>query len=231
VPSSSPSGRRRRRHRLPEAIGFRPDAVIFDMDGVLADTEPLNQRALEAVLGLRGARLSAEELAALIGLSNDATWRGIVDRFALAETPRALEDEYVRALAPIVASDAVPGPGVSELVGALAADGIGLAIASSSPRAAVDAVLAALELDEAFAVVVSDELVARGKPAPDIFLLAARELGVDPGRCVVIEDSLHGLEAARAAGMTSIGVRTRYNAAWTLDAQLVVDSLEELLSI
>ena len=232
MPSSSHSVTGRRGvagHRLVEAVGFHPDAVVFDMDGVLSDTEPLNQRALEAVLAPRGAQVDATVYASLVGLSNEATWIAIADRFGFADAPSVLADDYVRALLPIVAVEAVPGPGVVALVDALVADGIGVAVASASPLAAVDAVLGAIGLARAFASVIADERVTRGKPAPDVFLLAARELGADPARCVVIEDSLNGLQAARAAGMTSIAVRTRYNAGLTLDARLVLDSLAELL--
>jgi HAD superfamily hydrolase (TIGR01509 family) len=217
------------RERLVELLGFDPEAVIFDMDGVLADTEPVNQRALTAVLANRGAELRAEEYGHLIGLSNQASWDWLIARFALETTAATLADEYVRDLVPRVRKDVDAGPGVLELVSGLRANGISLGLASASPRGAVDAVLAKLGLNDAFSVVVCDSDVKAGKPAPDLFLLAAARLGADPANCLVIEDSLHGIEAARAAGIPAVALRTRYTADSVLDARIVVDSLECLL--
>jgi len=89
--------------------------------------------------------------------------------------------------------------------------GYPLALASSSPRAVVDAMLEELGLSRSFDAVIAGNDAARGKPAPDIFLLAARRLGVDPAKCLVFEDTLHGVAAARAAGMVPVAVRTREN--------------------
>ena len=116
-----------------------------------------------------------------------------------------------------------------ELVDSLRAAGVRLAVASSSPRAAIDALLVAIGLASAFDAVVSGEEVAEGKPAPDIFRLAAERLDVATEECVVIEDSPHGLDGARRAGMRTIAVRTRYTAGQVLWADAVVDSLEELV--
>ncbi|HEX6140267.1 MAG TPA: HAD family phosphatase [Candidatus Limnocylindria bacterium] len=206
-----------------------PGAVIFDMDGVLADTEPMNQRAQDEVLARHGVSLTDAEYATLIGLSNGATWRWLIDRFGLSGTPAALAAEYVAALRPAISEGLHPAAGVVELIAQLTDAGTRLGLASSSPRGAVDAVTEALGLSGAFGAVVCDEDVTNGKPAPDLFLLAAARLSVAPERCVVIEDSLHGLEAAAAAGMTAIGLRTRYNRAARLKAPHVVESLAELI--
>lgn len=214
---------------LHRRLGFAPEAVIFDMDGVLADTEPMNQRAQDEVLARHGVSLTDAEYAALIGLSNAATWRWLIDRFDLPGTGAALAAEYVAALRPAIAGGLHPAAGVVELIGQLSAAGTHLGLASSSPRGAVDAVTDALGLGGAFEVVVCDQDVAHGKPAPDLFLLAAQRLRVAPARCVVIEDSLHGIEAAAAAGMTAIALRTRYNGGARLEAPHVVDSLTELV--
>jgi len=214
---------------LEPRLGFVPEAVIFDMDGVLVDTEPINQRAQDAVLARHGVSLSDGEYARLIGLSNGATWRWLIERFGLPETPAEMAADYVAELRPMIERGLVPAAGVVELIGQLTRAGIPLGLASSSPRGAVDAVMAALGLGGAFRVMVCDEDVAHGKPAPDLFLLAARRLGAALERCVVIEDSLHGIEAAAVAGMTAIGLRTRYNRDARLDAPHVVDSLAELI--
>lgn len=212
---------------LDTVVGFRPVAVIFDMDGVLADTEPRNEQALTTVLARRGARMTEDEYRGLVGQSNETSWAWMIRRFGLTDAPADLQDEYVREVLPLL-STVPPSPGVGALVGELRAAGIRLAVASSSPRPAVETVLEALGLAIAFDVVVSGEEVAAGKPAPDIFRLAAKRLDVAPSRCLVIEDSPHGLEAARRAGMSTIALRTRYTSGQALRANIVIDSLEEL---
>ncbi|MEO8470271.1 MAG: HAD family phosphatase [Chloroflexota bacterium] len=212
---------------MEHVVGFRPAAVIFDMDGVLADTEPSNEKAIAVVLSGRGGVLSDREYGALVGQSNDESWAWLIDRFGLTDEVAQLQSEYVRAVLPLLGTTR-PGPGVMPLVEGLRAAGTRLALASSSPRAAIEAVLGALGLSEAFEAVVSGEDVAAGKPAPDIFLRAAAELQVSPRQCVVIEDSPHGLEGARRAGMHTIALRTRYTAGMELLADIVIDSLETL---
>ncbi len=218
------------RHSLEHVVGFRPDAVIFDMDGVLADTEPSNEQAIAAVLNRRGAVLSDREYGALVGQSNDESWAWLIDRFGLTDETAQLQSEYLRAVLPLLGTIR-PGPGAIPLVEGLRAAGVRLAVASSSPRAAVETVLGALGLSEAFEAVVSGEDVPAGKPAPDIFLRAAAELRASPGRCVVIEDSPHGLDGARRAGMRTIALRTRYTAGMELLADVVIESLEALAAV
>ena len=213
---------------LEAVVGFRPAAVIFDMDGVLADTEPRNEQAMATVLARRDAQLTDDEYAGLVGRSNDATWAWIIGYFGLSDAAAALQEEYVHAVLPLLAT-IDPSPGAVELVDSLRAAGVRLAVASSSPRAAIDALLVAIGLASAFDAVVSGEEVAEGKPAPDIFRLAAERLDVATEECVVIEDSPHGLDGARRAGMRTIAVRTRYTAGQVLWADAVVDSLEELV--
>jgi len=213
---------------LARRLGFVPEAVIFDMDGVLVDTEPINQRAQDQVLARHGVVLGDLEYANFVGLSSRAIWDSLIERFGLPSGPAAMAAQYLAELRPLIDAGLHPADGVVELIGQLTRARVPLALASSSPRGAVDAVVAALGLGTAFEVVVCDEDVAHGKPAPDLFLLAARRLGAAPARCAVIEDSLHGLEAAGAAGMTAIGVRTRYNRDSLPGAPHVINSLAEL---
>ena len=215
--------------RVAACIGFAPAAVIFDMDGVLADTEPINRHAHDLLLARRGLEMTDDDFEHLIGFSNDASWRWLIDRFDLGGTPETLTAEYVEQLLPLLVAGCRPAPGAVELVRSLADAGVPIAVASASARGAVDGVIAVLGLSDAFNVVVSDADVRVGKPAPDIFLLAATRLGVEPSRCVVIEDSVNGIAAATAAGMASIGLRTRYNAPTTLATPAVIDSLLELV--
>ena len=216
------------RARLASVLGFMPAAVIFDMDGVLAETEPINERASAAVLARRGASLTEVEYRALAGQSNDVSWAWIIDRCGLTDSAAILGQEYVRELIPLL-TELVPSPGVLEMVARLRASGVLLAVGSSSPRAAVDAVLDVLSLTHAFDAVVTGDDVAHGKPSPDIFRLASEQLGVGPGECLVIEDSPSGLDAAARAGMPAVAVETRYIPREALSANRVIDSLEWLL--
>ena len=224
---AGPGSPREGRLRLAEVLGFAPTAVIFDMDGVLADTEPFNERALGVVLARRGASLSRSEYRRLVGQSNEASWVWMIEHFRLTKSLVELGHEYERELLPQL-TEVVPSPGAIELIHDLRSSGIRLAVASSSPRVIVDTILERLGLTHAFDVVVTGREVAAGKPAPDIFRLAAQRLGVEPAACVVIEDSPHGLEGARRAGMRTIALKTAYQRRDSLRADLIVDSLEWL---
>ncbi|CAA9261567.1 MAG: hypothetical protein AVDCRST_MAG77-2703 [uncultured Chloroflexi bacterium] len=157
-------------------------------------------------------------------------WRELCGRFGLRRSPEACEARQGELFLQALPGHAQPAPGAVRLVGALRREGVRLGLASSSARPWIEGVLAVIGLGEAFEVVVSGDDVVRGKPDPEIFLLAAERLGVTPTACTVIEDSRHGVAAALAAGMAVVAVRTAYNAdeAFT-GTQRVVASLEELV--
>jgi len=181
----------------------RPAAVIFDLDGTLVDAEIWWNEIREAWAAEHRRDWTAADQAAVMG-ANSAGWGRIMrDRLDLdlpvpeivdAIVGRVVERYAVRG-APVI-------DGAEELVRRLAAEGMPLAVASSAHRAVIDAALGALGIDQLFQVVLTSDQVAHGKPAPDVYLLAARELGVDPVDCLVVEDSLNGVLAGRAAGMT-----------------------------
>jgi beta-phosphoglucomutase family hydrolase len=204
------------------------DAVIFDMDGVLVDSEPLHHDALNDVLAEYGHHYTEEQGKELMGTTFDDTWRIVTARLPGLPDVELLKAKYDRSVVALVLQKATPRPGVHSLLAALKAQGLRLALASSSKRAWIDATLSAIGVDGTFSPIISGDMVARGKPAPDIFLLAAQQLGVPPERCLVIEDSPKGIEAARAAGMPVVAVRTRYTQGMDLpDANIILDSLEE----
>ena len=208
-----------------------PTAVIFDMDGVLVDSEPFHEQVLCALLATEGHHLSSEEYATLIGTTMASTWDFLFERFALAGDRVEYIARYEQALVDhLTANHVEPEPGARELIARLRQERRRLAVASSSPDVVVRATLTALGLDGAFELHVAGDQVTRGKPDPEIYLAAAARLGVPPERCLAIEDSLHGIRAARRAGMAVVAVRTRYTAGRTLDATRVVDSLRELLA-
>jgi HAD superfamily hydrolase (TIGR01509 family) len=190
-------------------------AIIFDMDGVIVDSEPLHKEAFHDVLEELGygrdlARLGLD-FADYVGRSDFVLWQDFVVRhqpaIAMADLvalKRRRVVEMIRRLTPLFA-------GLVELVEALAPRGP-LAVASGSERAVIDAVLALDDLRRHFAVIVSASEVTHGKPAPDIFLLAAERLGVGSADCVVIEDSKPGVAAGLAAGMQVIAITNTHPA-------------------
>jgi HAD superfamily hydrolase (TIGR01509 family) len=182
-----------------------PDAVIFDLDGVLVDSERTWNGAKEALVRSAGGTWRDEAPHVMMGMSSVEWAAYLHDELRVPmdveainrEVVARMESEYRRAL-PLL-------PGASEAVRALA-ERWPLALASSSNRELIDLVLELSGFGACFAVTVSSEEVARGKPAPDVYLAAAAGLGVAPERCVAIEDSSNGLRSAAAAGMAVIAV-------------------------
>lgn len=204
-----------------------PAAVVFDMDGVLADTEPIQEEALAAFLQPHGRSLSRGDYAAMMGLDRRAFWTTVIGQYGLELSVEDCVRDYEAILLPrLVGLSAAPG--VVELVGALVAADVPLAVASSSLCPVVEMTLGAIGLREAFKVVVSGEEVSEGKPAPEIYLLAAQLLGVEATRCVAIEDSPNGVRAAIAAGMACLGIATSYSTPDQLRATRTVGSLTEV---
>jgi HAD superfamily hydrolase (TIGR01509 family) len=209
----------------------RFDAVIFDLDGVLLDSEPIYLRATNTVLAREGKSLSPEENAPYIGWRYRDMLEDIIPRLGLAHPPEHYAAETRREVLRLLSGPLEPPPGAVELIDRLDAARIPRAVGSSSQRAWVEMILENLGLRERFEIIVGGDDVARGKPAPDIFLRCAELLGVPPGRCVVIEDSPNGVLAARQAGMAAIGLRTAATATLALDGCLaVVDSLASCAS-
>jgi HAD superfamily hydrolase (TIGR01509 family) len=160
------------------------------------------------------------------GLRNDAIIGGLMPDITPAELERLAEVKE-RLLRAHARGNVEALPGVRELIGALDENGVRKAVVTSTPRANLDLILDLLGLKDRFGALVAEEDASKGKPDPEGFLVAAQRLGVRPGRCTVIEDAPHGLRAAKAAGMRSIGVTTTHPASELSDADLVVDSLAD----
>ncbi len=195
-------------------------AVVFDCDGVLVDSEPLSELAWAEVLAPYGYTPAADDFRATRGLTSPDTYRHFAMRTELpgpAEVVAAVDAvrrrEYDRGLD--VFEDAVSA------VRELALVGTPLAVASSSSRTSLEHKLDLAGLARFFEVVVSGSDVARGKPAPDLYLAAARRLDVDPGRCLAVEDAVAGADAAAAAGMRVVMVDRGVG---TVDARYAITS-------
>jgi mannitol-1-/sugar-/sorbitol-6-/2-deoxyglucose-6-phosphatase len=208
-------------------------AVIFDLDGLLLDTEPL-WRAVEVErFGALGLPIDEAATHETTGLRIDEVCEHWYERFGAREpSPEALARSVVDGV--IARLDEAPAlPGAKAAVAQVERRGLRLAVASSSPRRLIDAALARLELSGRFAVICSAEDEHHGKPHPATYLSAARELGVSPRRCLALEDSLNGLIAAKAARMRCVVVpsaQQRGAPCWAI-ADRALESLEQLEAI
>jgi beta-phosphoglucomutase len=203
-------------------------AVVFDMDGVLLDSEPLHHVVLNEVLATEARQLSFDEYRPYIGTTLEYTWSDLIRRFDLKGPVDQYILRYDEGILESYRRHSVIAPGVQRLLDLLAERGLRRAVASSSRTSWVEAALETLGIRAEFELVVTGDMVTHSKPHPEIYLLAAERLGLDPRRCLAVEDSPAGAASASTAGMTVVGVRTEYTEGAQLAGALVVlDSLEE----
>ena len=186
---------------------LRRRAVLWDLDGTLADSREYHWRAWRDVLATAGVTITERQFLSSFGQRNDAilgAWLGADADAALIRRLGEAKEERFRTL--VSEHGLVPLPGAVPWVERLARQEWRQAIASSAPRANVEVMVRALGVESLMAALVSAEDVQRGKPHPEVFLVTAARLGVEPARSVVVEDAAAGIEAARRAGMRSIGV-------------------------
>jgi HAD superfamily hydrolase (TIGR01509 family) len=188
-------------------MSARVGAVIFDCDGTLVDSEPLAGSAWVRSLAPYGYAVTAADLEACVGLPFPRVHAYFAQR-AGSPLPEAADfwRVYAGELFALIDAGLATFPDAVEAAAELRRRGVAVAVASSSPRERLDRTLARAGLAGAFAVTVAGDEVRRGKPAPDMFLEAARRLGVAPDSCVVVEDSPPGVQAGLAAGMATVGV-------------------------
>ena len=184
------------------------DAIIFDMDGVLADSEPLYHLSINQVLESHGFNLTNEANKAILGTTVEYTWGWLKDHLGLEGDISSWITEYDAVILQNLQEKVVPSPGLYGLLDAFRDRGLPLGLASSSQANWVETVLSKLDVTERFQVVVSGDMVINGKPAPEIFLKAAERLHAEPYRCLVLEDSPHGIQGGKAAGMTVVAILT-----------------------
>jgi HAD superfamily hydrolase (TIGR01509 family) len=181
------------------------EAVVFDLDGVLIQSEEVWDTVRERYTRERGGRYDAEIQRAMMGMSSTEWSRFLHETAGVPDSPEEINDAVVQRMLQAYAARLPLIDGAVEAVERLAA-GYTLAVASSSNRPLIDAVLDAAGLGRYFAATVSSEEVERGKPAPDVYLEAARRLGVEPTSCAAVEDSHGGIRSAKAAGMHVIAI-------------------------
>jgi HAD superfamily hydrolase (TIGR01509 family) len=180
-------------------------AVIFDCDGTLVDSEPLARTAWERALAVHGYALTDADAEASVGLPYPRVHAYFAERVSLPAA-EPFWGELSAELFALIDSDLVRFDDAVEAARELRSRGIPVAVASSSPRERLQRTLGRAGLLDAFDVVVSGDEVVNGKPAPEMFLLAASKLSVAPEDCIVVEDSAPGVQAGIAAGMTTIAV-------------------------
>ena len=204
-------------------------AVLWDMDGTLIDSEEFHWKSWQLTLQDEGIPITREQFLSTFGQRNDSIISLWLGSKATPERAARISESKETMYRHLVRRDGIsPLPGVADWVRRLHGQGWRQAIASAAPRANIETVLEVLSATHIFDAVVSAEDVHRGKPDPEVYLLAAARVGVAPVRCVVVEDAAAGIDAARAAGMRSIGVGK--NSKRLAGADLVVRSLDLLNS-
>jgi HAD superfamily hydrolase (TIGR01509 family) len=207
-------------------------AVVFDLDGLLVDSEPVQIAAWEQFLARYDRTLDPALLQRMFGLRIWDSARLLIDAMNLPLTVDDVVSERDAIFFSLLPGQLREMPGASDVVRALAGRGLPLGLATSGHRRYVDIALRALELEGAFRVEVTGDMVEQGKPAPDIYLAAANELGVAPVHCLALEDAPLGIASARAAGMTCIAIPNEMTRG--LDglgnANAVLDRLADVIS-
>jgi HAD superfamily hydrolase (TIGR01509 family) len=181
------------------------EAVVFDLDGVLVDSEHVWDEVRQQLAEERGGRWHDRASRDMMGMSSPEWSRYMHDVIGLAEPPEEINAEVVRRLEALYREEIPLLPGAVEAVQSLAARWP-LGLASSSNRELIDLVLETSGLARSFKATVSSEEVPRGKPAPDVYVEAARRLGVEPAHCAAVEDSENGIQSAKSAGMRVIAI-------------------------
>lgn len=188
------------------AVALPFEAVIFDLDGLLLDTERLALAAGVEALAAMGHEVAEEVFVSLIGIDAVEGHRILCDHLGCALDAAALDAAWLQAMDARMACGVPLRPGVHATLAALDARTLPRAVATNSATARATAKLAAAGLGGRFATIVGFDAVPRGKPAPDVYLEAARRLGATPARCLALEDSDTGVRAAHAAGMTVVQI-------------------------
>lgn len=202
--------------------------VIWDLDGVIVDSAPFHFQAWRAFAAARGKAFTREDFNSTFGMRNEDILAHIFGGELEPGSLKTWSDEKEEHFRRLIQGKVKPFPGVLPLVGSLHAAGYKQAVASSTPLRNIHLVLSALTILDVFDAIISGEEVSRGKPDPEAFLKAAKGMSLAPHGCLVIEDSAAGIEAAKGAGMRSIGVTNTVPGENLASADRVVQTLEEV---
>jgi beta-phosphoglucomutase family hydrolase len=206
----------------------RLEAVVWDLDGVIADTGDSHFQAWLDVFGRRGVQFSHDDFIRFFGRRHDTIIRFAMGRDLSPEEFDAVTEEKQADYRRRVVQNLKALPSAVELLKSLRGQGIKCGIASSAPIENIVIILRGLKIEDCFQAIAPGTEVPEGKPSPAVFLLAARMLKVDPANCVVIEDAIAGVAGARRAGMKCVAVTNSHPADTLEEADLVVDSLAKV---
>lgn len=206
-------------------------AVIFDMDGLMIDSELLQSKSFEEVLRNYGVspKIGNEGIIQIVGLTAKDNWKILRNRYQLNETLEVLIEKKSKIYRKLLSKKIEPKNGLFSLIKKLKKKGLVIAIASSSRLDHINLVLMRLNISNYFNAVISGESVTHGKPYPDIYLEMAKRLKILPNYCLVLEDAQSGVEAAKRAGMNVIAVPDNYTKDQDFSsANMIVSSLKEI---
>ena len=206
----------------------RQKAVIWDMDGVIADTAPYHFKAWQHVFQKRGVNFTEADFRRIFGQRNDTIVRKVLGEGLSTSEVDTITSEKEKAFRRSVRQHIKPLPGAITLIKSLKENGFSLALASSAPAENIQLILKGLDIGNCFQAIVWGREVREGKPSPQAFLLAAQKLGVVPENCIVIEDAVAGVTAAKRAGMRCLAVTNTHPRTNLAEADLIVDSLEKI---
>jgi beta-phosphoglucomutase family hydrolase len=203
-------------------------AIIWDMDGVIADTAPYHFKAWQQVFQKRGVKFTEADFKHNFGQRNDTIIRDIQGQGTSQSEIDAISQEKENSFRNMVRQRIKPLPGVINLIKLLAEHGFKMALASSAPIENIQLLITGLGINNYFQAIISDKEVTEGKPSPQGFLLAAQRLGVKPENCIVVEDAVAGVSAAKRAGMRCLAVTNTHPRKSLLEADLIVNTLEAI---
>jgi len=203
-------------------------AVIWDMDGVIADTAPYHLKAWQEVLQKRGINFTEEDFRHCFGQRNDTIIRNALGKEVSQDEIDSIAKEKEAGFRQRIRQNLKPLPGAIKLIKSLAEGGFKLALASSAPVENIQLVIIGLGISDYFHAIITGRDVTEGKPSPQSFLLAAQKLGIEPKNCVVIEDAVAGVSAAKKAGMRCLAITNTHPRTSLTEADLIVDTLEEI---
>lgn len=206
------------------------EAIIFDMDGVIIDSEPIHFEVDKSTLKYCNINVSNQDLNEYVGMTNPEMWARLKENYKIKHSVEELIQLQMDMKLNILENrDEKPISGVVNLLKSLKDNNIKIALASSSPKLFIMAVLKKFNIEDYFLKILSGEEVKKGKPEPDIYIEASKMLNVNPENCLVIEDSRNGVKAAKCAGMKCIGFINENSGIQDLSqADLVISSLEKI---